>query len=339
MSGAPVFIRAVGMACPLGLTVASACAAMRLGIDRKQELRYRTDDGEPIRGSMLAALGDDVKGRERWFQLLVRSLSDLGRHLQPSLLEESPVILVVPEAGCDAQRWLLPLLSRTLGRGFEPPRVQCMFGGSAAGYAGIAAARRRMLEEGVKNVIVCAADSLIDAQRLLPLSRGRRLVTENNPDGLLPGEAAVSLLLARERQEALAAVHGIGFGQEPGLLGNDVPLRGRGMTDAVRQALREAALGFHDMDVRLSDASGEAYHFKEQVLVVSRLLRQNKAEFPLWLPASTLGATGTAAGFCSIAQAVDAFRGGTFPGERAIACAGSDEGARAALVLARVARS
>ena len=312
---------------------------MRMSIDRKQNLPYRTDSGEPIRGSMLAALGEDIKGRERWLDLLVRSLRDLARQVDAALLEDSPVLLVVPENTADPQRWLLPALSRALGGDFEPPRVECLIGGSATGYGAIAQARQRLLEDGVRNVVVCAADSLISAQRLLSLSRARRLLTEDNPDGVMPGEAAVSVLLGRDHRQALGAVHGIGTGQEPGLPTNDVPLQGRGITDAVRRALEEAAMAFHEMDVRISDAAGESYHFREQVLLISRSLRQNKAQFPLWLPASTLGDTGTAAGFCGIAQVVEAYRAGAFPGDKAILCAGSEDGARTALVLARIETS
>ena len=148
-----------------------------------------------------------------------------------------------------------------------------------------------------------------------------------------PGEAAVAVLLALHAQGAQGIIRGIGFGMEPGLLSNDVPLRGQGIVTAAREALGEAALDMHDMDVRASDAAGESYAFKEQSLVVTRLLRRNKDRFPLWLPALTLGDTGAAAGLCGLSLILHAYKRGYFPGRLAIAYSAADEGQRAAIVV------
>ena len=105
------------------------------------------------------------------------------------------------------------------------------------------------------------------------------------------------------------------------------------MVAAARAALGEAGLSLHDMDFRLSDATGEGYFFREQLLLLTRLLRQRKPDFPIWLCAATLGYVGLAAGLCSLVQAIIACRRGYAPGPRSIATVGSLQGERAALIL------
>ena len=185
--------------------------------------------------------------------------------------------------------------------------------------------------------LVGAADSLIGARPLATLAAQRRLLTDDNPDGVLPGEAAACVLLDEARTGGLAQIRGLGFAEEPALLTNDLPLRADGVLGAARGALAEAGWAPHELDLRVSDAAGESYHFKEQALLLARLLRQPKPELPLWLPADSLGDAGTAAGLCGLVVAVAAF-GARFCelGPRAICLAGNDAGERAAVALEAV---
>jgi 3-oxoacyl-[acyl-carrier-protein] synthase I len=174
---------------------------------------------------------------------------------------------------------------------------------------------------------------LINAATLQALQRAGRLLTEDNSDGVIPGEAAACLLLHAYEKRAWAHVSGLGLAHEPGLPTNDVPLRGDGVVAAAHAALGEVGLGLHDIDVRVSDAAGESYHFKEQVLLMSRLLRQRKEGFPLLLCATQLGDTGAAAGLVGIISAIEDVQRGFAPGRRAIAFAGASDGRRGAAVL------
>jgi 3-oxoacyl-[acyl-carrier-protein] synthase-1 len=320
-------VQSIGMACPLGLTAPSAYAAIRAGLDRFRELPYRDDDGEPLRGSALSLLGTTTQASQRWTALLRLALADALQG-SPASAAEAPVLLALPEqVEVDALD-----LSSLLGPNLKE-RAQIFVGGPCAGYLALHTARDLLHEGRASLVVVAAADSLIGARRLLEWSRQKRLLTEKNSDGVIPGEAAAAMVLVRRTAKPLGRVLGIGFGKEPGLLSNDVPLRGQGIVSAARAALAECRLELHDVDLRLSDAAGESYHFKEQVLAVSRLLRQNKDSFPLWRAAAHLGHTGSAAGLCNLVIALSAARAGRFPGQRAIAYAGDDGGDRAALVL------
>lgn len=56
-----IYIRAAGMACPVGLTAATACAAMRAGISRFGETEYLGNDASPSwRPSCLGSAGSSL---------------------------------------------------------------------------------------------------------------------------------------------------------------------------------------------------------------------------------------------------------------------------------------
>lgn len=327
-----VFVHELGMACPLGLSVSTACAAIRAGIERKMELPYRDNDGEVVVGSILSILEDGWTSHQRALELLARALVDLVRSSGAPNLRNVPLILSLP-AGSPLGSQIAAYLSHRIGVELDEGSVRVLSEGSQGGYRALAEARALLHTDRHELVIVGGADSLVTASALLRLSEQRRLLTTKNSDGVIPGEAGVCLLLTRRSHAAVGAILGMGFGQELGLPNNELPLRGDGLVAAARSALAEASMQIHDVDYRVSDAAGEGYHFKEQALVIGRLLRRRKAEFPMWLIAESLGWVGAAAGLCGLAWALQSSRRGFVPGSRAIAWAGRQGGERAAVVF------
>lgn len=336
MSVQPTYIRRVGLACPIGLHWKAACAAMHAGINRKQELPYLDNGGRPIVGSFWQDMDEADAAEGRWLTLLMYALKDATSEIGLGVLAELPIVLAIP-ADAAAQppeaASTVQALARRLSVAIKPQNVRVVVEGAAGGYRAIELGRQLLSRSREPACLVAAADSWVNARTLLRLSDSEQLLTSENADGVIPGEAAACLILSKERKEALAVIRGIGFGHEPALPSNDIPLRGEGIAGAARAALGEAGLAMHDMDFRLSDAAGDSYSFKEQALVVARLLRQNKEIFPLWQCADTLGATGAAAGLCGLASAITAFQRGYAPGPRALGFTGNEAGLRAALVL------
>lgn len=340
MKSRAVHILAVGMACPVGLRAITACAAMRAGINRFAETEYLGNDGQPVMGSYLDRLGWNLSRRERWIALLSHALRDLREQHggENGILEHTPMMLAAPLESSGRQPSAADVassLSERLGITLDPRRLQIVTEGSFGGIRALVGAREWLSQPSSshRSVIIAAADSLIEARALARLDRERRLPTRDHSDGIIPGEAAASVLIGTDARASLASVLGIGLANEAGRLDNDVPLRGQGIAHAARQALTEAGLQMHDLDFRLSDASGEAYGFKEQVLAISKVLRRNMDDFPLWLSATTIGDTGCAAGLCNLVMAVAAWSRGRAPGPRAIAYASAANGNRAATVL------
>lgn len=97
MKPAPVYVSAAGMACPVGLTWASACAAMRAGITRKWISSYRDNQGREIVASYLRDhIPENASCEERWLFLLAYALEDLSRTVGLQALERMPFFLALP---------------------------------------------------------------------------------------------------------------------------------------------------------------------------------------------------------------------------------------------------
>lgn len=331
-----MYVRHVGMACPVGLRWTTACAAIRAGINRKQELPYRDNQGEPIVGSFLKSLEGCETAEARWMALLTDALADVIEQAGSGVLAHLPVVLALPQGVAQPSSELISTvqtLMKKLDVAGENRKVHVLTEGAVGSYRAIELGREILSGSRQSACLIAAADSWVSARTLSHLYDTGRLLTSENADGVIPGEAAACFVLSRDRKGALAVIRGMGFAQEPALRSNDVSLRGEGLTGAARIALREAGLEMHDMNFRLSDAAGEGYAFKEQALVVTRLLKRRKEKFPLWLCADALGETGAAAGLCGLASAIAAFRRGYAPGPRAIGFVGNETGQRAALVL------
>lgn len=327
---------AIGMACPVGLTAITAFTAIGAGINRRRVLPYSDEHGDPLVGSMLERLEPHLPRRTRWMWLARHALLDLLGERLPELLPRLPLVLATDDAevatshGAEAlRRELLQQLGVPLG----PQGLQVVVGGPTAGLRALAAARALLQLRRTEACIVLAADSLVDAPSLYALSQRRRLLTERNPDGFTPGEAAACVLLQAAPHGARGSLLGLGSGREPSTLDNDVPLRAEGSTRAAAAALVEAGLALHDIDLRVSDATGESFYFKEQALLLGRLLRRRKPAFPLWLVAGELGHVGAAAGLCGVVLALAAFARQRAPGPHAIVLSASDDGERMAAVV------
>jgi 3-oxoacyl-[acyl-carrier-protein] synthase-1 len=161
---------------------------------------------------------------------------------------------------------------------------------------------------------------------------GERLLTANNSNGFMPGEAASGLLVAPPTSGARLTIAGLGFATEKANIEQDEPLRGDGLSQAIVQALGEAGCEMHDIDFRITDISGEQYYFKEAALALSRVLRRRKEEFDIWHPAECIGECGCAVGPAMIAVAEASARKAYAPGPTMLVHAANDAGQRAAIV-------
>ena len=129
-------------------------------------------------------------------------------------------------------------------------------------------------------------------------------------------------------------VAGLGFGQESATVLSEQPLQGRGLAAAARQALTESGLGFHELDFRISDVTGENYGFREHVLAEAKLARVvRKSPQPLWHPSENIGDSGAAAGVLQLVLAKAAWSRSYAPGPCAACFTSSVSGRRAVAVL------
>lgn len=335
-------IVATGMVCSVGLSAASACAAMRAKIAKFDDLPYLDNQGEPIVGASVPGLEPGLKRRARLVEMLSMALADC--HESGAVKDTARIPLLVgfaepgrPGGGGDWADSIVRDVEAKLGLNFDPKRSATLSKGHTAGFEALRLAREILKDPAVPACLVCGVDSYINASSLLWLQRNGRLKTPEDSDGVIPGEAAAAVLLvlggAKARDRGVAHVSGLGFAREEASILTDEPLFGRGLAKATAAALADAGSALHEVDFRLSDVTGEHYGFKEHSLMVGRLMRGPRDSFPIWHPGDAIGDTGAAAGPVQLVVADRSFHGGYAPGGRAVCMTGSVSGDRSAAVL------
>ncbi|MGW8392281.1 hypothetical protein [Pseudoduganella sp. HUAS MS19] len=330
----PLYVSCLGLACPVGLTPASAAAAMRAGISAFGELHFVDNNGEAITGAVVPGITSDLCGRERLIKLLTGAFDGIDGRFAQDLIR-SPLLLCTrePEQPGGSLHHLVAEVESHLGFSFDRAASSHLDYGSAATFKALAQARR-LIADGYDACLVAAVDTFIDPRSLNWLSRGRRLKTPVLPDGVIPGEAAcVSLVSSKPMAVSHVKVQGLGFATETATALNDHPMLGTGMAAAVKEALEEARIPMHDVDFRLCDISGESYGFEELALAQSRLMLQTRQSQVIWHPASSVGDCGAVSGLLQLAWAEQAFRHGYAPGPTALAHASTATGSRAAALV------
>jgi 3-oxoacyl-[acyl-carrier-protein] synthase-1 len=200
-------------------------------------------------------------------------------------------------------------------------------------FAALAAARA--LLEISDSAIVAAVDSLVNRKVLAALSADRRLKTEMDSDGVVPGEAAAAVWLMRPAtRPALAHILGIGMAEEPSVVNRDQPNKGIGLAQAMSRALAESGLALHEIDFRVAGLTGERLGFVEASTALARVQKVHKDNFDLWAPAEQLGDVGAALPACIVVVASMGIAKGYSAGPCGIVYSAPHREARAACVVA-----
>jgi 3-oxoacyl-[acyl-carrier-protein] synthase-1 len=251
-----------------------------------------------------------------------------------------PLLVGLPEpdrpgVGSTTARRIIARVEAALNVRFHPHLSRVIPQGHTAAFEGLSIARHLIDTAETSECLVCAVDSYLNASTLYWLDAHDRLKRASHSDGLIPGEAAAVVLLQRAPVRDGVKVQGLGFGQEAAPVLSTDPLLGRGLAQAAGGALSEAQWGFHDLDFRLADVTGESYGFREHTLAEARLVtRVRKEPQPLWHAAEFIGDPGAAAGLVQLAWLTHAITRGYAPGPRALCFASALAGRRASAACA-----
>jgi 3-oxoacyl-[acyl-carrier-protein] synthase I len=339
-----IYFGAAGLVCPVGLSAKAACAAMRAGVAKFDDLPYGDKNGQAIVGASVPGLDFTLKRGQRLVELLALAIADSLAECTGLRLDKVPLLVGLaepgrPAGGAQMVKTIVPQVQEKLGLKFHPGLSRAIPEGRAAGFEVLRVAREILSHDPeVPGCLVCGVDSYINASSLLWLEHQWRLKREDHSNGVIPGEAAAAVLVHRHPDPvsgSQVSLAGLGFGNERATVLSEEPLLGLGLTEAARAALHEAGIQMHEIAFRISDVTGESYGFKEQALVIGRLLRVHREEgYPIWHCAENIGDTGAAAGVVGLVTALYAFRKGYAPGRIALCFASSDWGKRAVAVLA-----
>jgi 3-oxoacyl-[acyl-carrier-protein] synthase-1 len=334
----PLAILASGMVTGVGLNSASSCAALRCALDNFSETRFMDSGGEWIIGSQVP-LEQPWRGLPKLLHMVVPAIQECLAQVHDTTPDQIPLLLCVAEKerpgrveGLDDQ--LLPQIQMALGIRFHPFQEVIPFG-RVAGALALQRADRLICREHVPYCIIAGVDSLLTAGTLAAYEEKNRLLTSQNSNGFIPGEAGAALLVGSPKESPEPQFHclGIGIGQEKATIDSEEPLRADGLVQAFKAAFADARCSFERVDYRLTDANGEQYWFKEAALAMTRAMRVRKEHFYLWHVADCVGDTGAAAAPVSLGFAMTASRKRYAPGPGVLCHFGMDAGERVALVL------
>lgn len=341
----PIAILASGMVTCVGLDSPSSCAAIRCALDNFSETRFMDKGGEWIIGAQVP-LEQPWRGLPKLVHMVVPAIRECLAHLGNVRPDQIPLLLCVAEKerpgrleGLDDQ--LLQDVQAELGVRFHP-RSSTIAKGRVGGAIALGAARQLIYEERIPLCLIAGVDSLLVAGTLAAYEEKDRLLTSQNSNGFIPGEAGAAILVCRPdsipaspspRVSASLLCLGIGTGQEKATMDSELPLRADGLVQAFKAAFVDAGCGFEQVDYRQTDANGEQYWFKEAALAMTRAMRTRKESFYLCHIADSVGETGAAAVPCTLGTALAGSRKNYAPGPGVLCHFGNDGGERAAMVI------
>jgi 3-oxoacyl-[acyl-carrier-protein] synthase-1 len=350
-----IAITGLHVVCPVGLTAAHSCAAIRAGVSRVAEydgyfclppdgpLAEASEGAEPAMAGRVPLLSDDMGGAERISQLARRSLQGIIAEtaLRRQDLRRTALLVCLPAPDEGVASWNLgpefvSQLCRLAGVG-DWAMVKTIAEGPAGALQAMETARLLLVEGKIDFCLLLMADTLVDAERLTIFDESWRLRSLRNPDGLLPGEGSVAILvesrLAAEQRRATIQ----------GLLGRVVSSKeqvtvqaerwstAKALSAAIRPLLEgpQGEVGRYT----LCNLNGEAYRAHEWGLTQTCLARELPPVQALVHPAEAIGDAGVALAGILVACACMSFVHGYAPAKAALVWAGSDGGSRTALVV------
>ncbi|PRP95829.1 3-oxoacyl-(acyl carrier protein) synthase [Enhygromyxa salina] len=340
-----LWINAVGMAGPVGLYSAAALAAMRAGLTQ-----FELDDEIDFSISKSSYLEPGASRAQRTLALMEIAFAEMLRALVELGLTSIPLVLALPspeEHGRTIQAQASKALSRMSAENGAPPIDVSNRGGVVAGRAGtmhaLSLARELLDGDKVPFVLVGAMDSLVDSVTVEQFDRAGLLLSPESPDGRIPGEAAVFLLVSNEHRSARAQILALDHLQHPesfaAYLHGQASAHARGLTELFARLSR-------GLDGRVEGVFSGQPHGEFWGREFSYAYLRNAPFMPEPLyhrdVGAELGDVGAAAGAVAILQAMDELNPSPrlylAPRETALVYAVSDRGDFGGCVLRRVSR-
>lgn len=348
----PMVVAAIGAYSPLGPTWEQTCASIRAGLTRFADHPYyesltpdpEWDEADPLRCSTMP--GPDwqemLDEPERLLALVMEPFRQViaKMTLRRQYLERGGIIMALPSehdfpgVGTSDTGILTELLERTGLDGFR--LVERSDGGQAGVFLALRDAMSRIRSGELDYCLVGGADSYFIDSRLERLDKSWRLRTDRNPDGFMPGEAAVLLLLTTPQRAAdlgtvpLCRVGEVAVATEREKIDGERASTGQGLAKAIGGALARS----RPPAWVLCDLNGESYRAFEWGLMQARLGEFLGEMKQLTHPADCLGDVGAATGALLVACAAHGFARLAAPEGPVLLWAGSDDGTRAALTVA-----
>ncbi|WP_299426031.1 beta-ketoacyl synthase N-terminal-like domain-containing protein [uncultured Shimia sp.] len=336
LKGLGLNILSAGMVTAVGLNRAASAAALRGAIDGFAETQFVVPGGDWLVGAPVP-LPKNWIGEKRLAHLAAGAVVDaLAQHAASKADIEVIFCLAESERPGRPVRASESFAQKVLKYAGLSPQTKCQVvtHGRPSGFVALERARRVLRNGATEYVLIVGADTLLTGPTVAHYLRKNRLLTAENANGFIPGEAAAAILCTAGNATHFALT-GLGLTREKAFLYNeldedglDLPLRADGMTQAYRDALEMSSLqDFGRIDFRLSDVSGEHFFFKQSALAMQRTMRLHRDPQPIWSPADCLGNIGAAFVPLMAAWGLEAYEKDYADGHRIMIEGSGDDGA------------
>lgn len=342
-------VYATGVVSAIGATSLETAMLLRTGLPAITEAPLSAGDPKSgITMGMTRLLSPTRFGAERATELLGLALGELISSVRDAgglairdlkLRVAASIDEEIPGTASLLRNQLTALFGNQLGQvdvRFSPPNGP----GGAAGAAHVLddALTALTLRE-VDAVLVCGVHTDYDPERIARLVAEDRLFSPENPNAVLPGEAAAAILIGRPdlthriRMTPRLEVFDIGTAK-----GDLTPFSSTSVFEdfALTNALEAATANLADelkLGFALTDLGCEQYRVREFYASLTRVADRFMEPMSIDAPAQRIGALGAAAMPLGLAVASEMSIRGYAPAPLGIVVGGSDQGARAAMVV------
>jgi 3-oxoacyl-[acyl-carrier-protein] synthase-1 len=315
-------VHAIGAYTGIGVDAPSTMGCLLTKVSAHSELSLR---GGTTMGAAIV-----YEPKPRGINRLVDSaLAALDEVAEVDLPWPLPVILCCPgpdEVACKPEELLARL-------GTEAPSLiaagagQVFHAGRPNLHKALAAADKVLASQRWPACVVLAVDSLFDPSRLLIVDARRGLRSVDHPEGVLPGEAAVALLLGPgDRYRTGPRIVALVAGQAPAGAQTGVALAAM-----VERALSEAGVAANQVAGLAHDMTSTAA-VEELNSMMNRLPLASVTSMSLYAPCETAGETGASTSLLTLATAAFFLEKGVYQGA-GLAVASDDSGFRSVAVV------
>jgi 3-oxoacyl-[acyl-carrier-protein] synthase I len=332
-----MYVIGTGMVTSVGPSSASSCAAMRAKVAGFAEVPYTDISNEPVVGAPVSFVQSLSKGIVRLVDLAVPALKECCQAIPQSEVARTPLLLALADSSRPSTIAEPVQVLRELKRrvGVEFGEDSCVLPYGAIGGA-IALQHAQMLIEkrGARYCIVGGVDSFLDQRQLRWLERGRRLKRPNQPDGLIPGEAASFVLVSAKPPQRDASAAVIGIGTSSSSPDDKSQPRAASIVSAMRTAIANAGVSTSQIRVEITDLTGERDLAVDHAIAVTRTFIDPQPKLHYWHMAMSLGSVGAASIPCAVTWALQAAVRGYAPGVCAMCTSISEPSAKGAVLVA-----
>lgn len=355
-------VTGIGMISAVGHDVITACASIRAGIIRPSEILHcpvldeDSHKTEPLSGYPICNYTDGFGSVGRWLIMGVYAIKNLINYSslpdkgEVDFWQRTAFVFVTPtldaarfefEGVIDPQNIQNVLINPIISRLGLPVQIsQCIsVSEDNTGFISSCFEVTELLnQDNIERVIVVCVDSNIDAYALSWLNGTLQLKTSARPNGLIPGEGSVAILIEKEKSmnrrgvKSLLTIDSASTKKEDNDIFSDVPNTGDGLRKAIEEVLSSQYQDTLFSGSIYSDLNGEQWRAREyagaRVNLLNKVLAPNVIEI---IPATSLGDVGVVHVALSICMMIESKRRGYSHSDNALIVASSASGSTGAL--------